>query len=37
MMAHVNRLVVGGEWCDASGGRSKAAVNPATEHAIGGL
>jgi acyl-CoA reductase-like NAD-dependent aldehyde dehydrogenase len=33
-MAHMYKQLIGGEWCDASGGGTRAVVNPATEDAI---
>jgi acyl-CoA reductase-like NAD-dependent aldehyde dehydrogenase len=33
-MANVYKLLIGGEWCDGSDGRSRAVVNPATEDVI---
>jgi succinate-semialdehyde dehydrogenase len=33
-MAHTYKHLIGGEWCDASNGRTKAVINPATEEAI---
>ncbi len=33
-MAHVYKQLIGGEWCDASSGRIKPVVDPATEEAV---
>lgn len=33
-MAHAYKQLIGGEWCDAASGRTKAVINPATEDAI---
>ncbi|MBZ5559893.1 MAG: NAD-dependent succinate-semialdehyde dehydrogenase [Acidobacteriia bacterium] len=33
-MEYSYKLLIGGEWCDASSGRTKAVVNPATEESV---